>query len=132
MTLKDDQFAQLLSIFENATDQEIQAALEKSNGDLQGAIDLMLSCVDTNSKKRKADDGDSNAFTRLMCPKTRIPIKSRLQLSQDDVANHLPCGLFPSFLPDALAESLLVKLMVQSKDWRVRSFSLFGRGVCSF
>ena len=127
MTVEDDKFAQLLSIFEHASDDQIHSALEASQGNLQGAIDLMLSSTDT-SKKRKAQDESLNAFTRLSCPRNRIPLKSRIQLSDRDIHRHLPCVLISPFLSDDLANALLIKMMEESKDWKVRSFSLFGRG----
>jgi hypothetical protein len=128
--MNDDKLANLVSIFENATDAQIQSALNESKGDLENAIDLLLSPVtDDNPRKRKNVLMD--AFQMLNCPTTRIPFKSRMQLLPGDISNYLPCVLFPNFLPDLLAESLLNKLIDESSDWKVRSFSLFGRGMRS-
>lgn len=51
--------------------------------------------------------------------------------SPEDIAQHTPCTLIPSFLPSALADALLTELLAESTTFESNTFKLFDNVVTS-
>lgn len=114
--MKDQELAQLLSIFEDLPVGELQNYLIKYKT-VENTIEFLL-----NKDKPKS------ALDILSC---KSVTSSKITLSCNDISRFLPAVLIERFLDDDLANDLLLDMMEESQEWHVRRFSLFGKSkVC--
>lgn len=135
----DAKLALLASVFEDVPTKELREALEKCNGVVEHAIDLMLSrrgdlpgddqpkTSEKRLPKRLKEDlqQQRNAFDLLQQPSGP---KGRMELFATDIERFLPCRLVEDFLPRDLALSLLDEMLQEASEWKTRKFNLFDRG----
>ena len=111
----DEKLAQLMSVFDNVSVQDLQNYLKKYKT-VDQTIDFLL--------RKDCLENRRNAFDLLS---NKECTSKKIKLTADNISKYLPAVMEERFLDDDLANALLLDMMEESKEWNIRQFSLFGK-----
>jgi len=144
----DFKLAILQSLFPDKASSVLLELLLSCDGSIETASELAASHEDPRKRLATAFTGNQSSLSTFLThssPTTSktaskkmpfilppVPKGKTLHLTTPElVPYHTPCTLHPSFLPSALATSLLQELIVEAATYGRQSFRLFDRTVSS-